>query len=195
MKVNIGDRVRAVGPYRTGQEGNVIRFDEDSTLWPVVVVESKLADGTAVEVECRFNVGELEVIPPAPKPDGIVSIGAETRIDARNAVLVASKPKPEKRLYIGTIEIEYAVMATSEEEAREFADDAVDDAGPHGMNARVRVAKATVIEGKPVIIPPDGWEDSSLVYGVDGDLPWSEAAAQAIEREKAAQGAGGPSDG
>jgi predicted component of type VI protein secretion system len=55
-KLAVGDRVRSVVEYRRGMEGVIIEADCDGYM---VNIESE-ANGERCDVECHFNLGELE---------------------------------------------------------------------------------------------------------------------------------------
>ena len=85
------------------------------------------------------------------------------------------------RLYRVEIALEYAVLADSREEAESYANDALRD-----THASDHVTARLMRDSKGRYLYPDGWDDHSLVYGSDTDVPLKEAveADRAGTRER-----------
>ena len=84
-----------------------------------------------------------------------------------------------KRLYVVTIEVEFAVMAESEQEAVKFTDEAISDDSNLRECARARPLRFVKHPGggEAIALTPDGWEDDTLVYGTKTDLTLKDAVA------------------
>lgn len=78
-----------------------------------------------------------------------------------------------KRLYTVAVSFEFAVLAENEREACDHANEAARDAL---YDAHVTASLTVRDNGKgPVVSPPDGYDDDTLVYGTDEDVTFAEA--------------------
>jgi len=70
-----------------------------------------------------------------------------------------------KKLWTVTIECQYAVVAETEREAKEYADSALYDVSYVADLADARETTSMIIKGVERPLLPDGWESDCLVYG------------------------------
>ena len=92
-----------------------------------------------------------------------------------------------KRLYTVTVEFDYAVMAESESDAKSYASDACRDLSIEDHATALRTVNPVPnVKGQFYTNLPD-YDDDSLVYGTDEDLPFGEALAAEQERVRSEQ--------
>lgn len=92
-----------------------------------------------------------------------------------------------KRLFTVTVEFDYAVMAESEYDAKSYASEACRDLCIEDYaTALPTVQPVPNVQGRFYTNLPD-YDDDSLVYGADEDLPFGEALAAEQERLRAEQ--------
>jgi hypothetical protein len=76
----------------------------------------------------------------------------------------------DKRLYVVTVAMEYAVLAVDEDDACSYARQALRDASLSDEDGKAVEAK------RQGYVLPDGWDGDTPVYGADDDTTWDEAA-------------------
>jgi hypothetical protein len=76
----------------------------------------------------------------------------------------------EKKLYLCEIKTIYYALAENPLEATRYVSDHLDD-----QSGAIKATKVTEMEKSSDVVYDDGWDDSCLVYGAEGDVTLGDA--------------------